>query len=137
MKRRFSVQEALERPVEQNMDKEASESEDDTNTDDEEFSLESDSSDESETSENSSESGEYTEENAGPSYRWTSKNGQISWSSTHTETLRYTKASGVKSSPSPVTKVLLRSFNDRKFCSICSKYDKLAGKTFTDRLEGH
>uniref|UniRef100_UPI003AB0FFAC piggyBac transposable element-derived protein 4-like n=1 Tax=Centroberyx gerrardi TaxID=166262 RepID=UPI003AB0FFAC len=50
------------------------------------FALESDSSDDST---ESGEDGEDTEETAGPSDEWKSKNGQIVWSPSHAETLRY------------------------------------------------
>uniref|UniRef100_UPI003AAEECD7 piggyBac transposable element-derived protein 4-like n=1 Tax=Centroberyx gerrardi TaxID=166262 RepID=UPI003AAEECD7 len=102
--KRHLAQEALERiaqpadserPV-SDEDEQASETEDD-NTDDEVWKLippvESDSSDDS------AESGEDTEETAGPSDEWKSKNGQIVWSPTHGETLRYVPATGVIPGP--------------------------------------
>ncbi|XP_044023761.1 piggyBac transposable element-derived protein 3-like [Siniperca chuatsi] len=78
----------------QDSDESASETEDDSNTDDDvEFTLvadESDDSDDSDSHDDSNLSGEDMEEAMDPSdHKWKSKNGQIVWSPTHTEMLRY------------------------------------------------
>ncbi|XP_071396353.1 piggyBac transposable element-derived protein 4-like [Centroberyx affinis] len=104
--KRHLAQEALERIAQSadseqrsvsDSDEEASKTEDDDNTDDEVSNLVppigSDSSDDS------AGSGEETEETAGPSNEWKSKNGQIVWSPTHAETLRYIPATGAVPGP--------------------------------------
>lgn len=98
MKRRFTAREALDLVVATNSEHPGTcESEDEelTSEDEVEFALESDS-DSSCSSDDSTES-EDTEETA--DLQWNSKNGQILWSSTHTETLRYNPAKGMTPGP--------------------------------------
>ncbi|XP_044045463.1 piggyBac transposable element-derived protein 4-like [Siniperca chuatsi] len=95
MKRRSNVLEALEKVLqpedsEQDSD-EAVGTEEDTN-DEDEFVPESESSDDS------TDGGKDKEETAGPD-EWKSKNGQIVWSPTHAETLRYFPAKCVTPGP--------------------------------------
>ncbi|ROL46206.1 hypothetical protein DPX16_19955 [Anabarilius grahami] len=87
MKRSYSTEEALKLVLPTEAENEELSSEDDV-----EFELESDPSDSSCSSDESTES-EHMEDTAHS--QWNSKNGQIVWSSTHAETLRYCPAKGI------------------------------------------